>query len=398
MPASTRTLLGWTTYGLALILLAFGTAEVYLRLTFPTPQRYFIWPPNLHVVFEPSDAATPGISGPGHFLTNSLGLRSDEPLPDRERTIYVFGGSTAADVYLDQREAWVTQMQDRLNAQAGQPKTWVGNFGRSSLASLHALLQFEHLVPTLPRSDLFVMLAGANDLQLALKSSYLPNMTLQDHMSWTFSRQPGSGDFWSDLAVVRFWRRLDDWWKRGSLGVTQTHKADGFITWRKCRQTAPAEKLVRTLPDLGLALEEYRKNLNGMVDRAQAYGAPMVFLTQPAMWSDHMAPEDAALLYAAGVGPNNVWCDDQRYFAPEAMAEGLQRFNRVMLDVCRDRGLFCIDLAQRIARNRTNFWDDMHLNEEGANEVSRVVAAEIAANWPRLAALATVRETSEKGR
>jgi lysophospholipase L1-like esterase len=377
----------WLGYGFALVALAVVTAEVSLRFIDPAPQRYFIWPPHMHVVFEPSDQATPGISGSGHFMTNSLGLRSDEPLPDRRRTIYVFGGSTAADVYLDQREAWVTQTQDRLNAMPGQPKTWVGNFGRSSLASLHALMQFEHLVPTLPRADLFVMLAGANDLQLALKSSYLPDMTHADHMSWAFSRQPATGGLWSDLAIVRFWARLEDWRKRGAIGVTQTHRADGYITWRGCRQSAPPENLVRELPDLGPALAEYRGNLNRLVDRAQAYGAPMVFLTQPAMWSDRMDPQDAALLYAAGVGPNNVWCKDLRYYAPEAMAEGLARFNAVMLDVCRERALFCIDLAARVPRSRQIFWDDMHLNEAGAREVSRIVAAEIAALGPRLAAL-----------
>ncbi|MBI1801721.1 MAG: hypothetical protein HYR71_08855, partial [Chloroflexi bacterium] len=63
----------------------------------------------------PSEEGTPGVTGRGRFVTNSLGLRSDEPFPDRQRTIYVFGGSTVVDFFVDQDKAWVQQLQDKLN-------------------------------------------------------------------------------------------------------------------------------------------------------------------------------------------------------------------------------------------------------------------------------------------
>lgn len=378
MTPTVRAVLNGTAYIVGLVVLCLLTAEVFLRFTLPEPQRYFIWPPNMHVVFEPNDEATPGISGSGHFRTNSLGLRSDEPLEDAARTIYVFGGSTAADVYLDQREAWVTRFQDLLNDMPEQPRTWVGNFGRSSLSSLHALLQFEFLVPTLPKADMFVVYAGVNDLQLALKSSYLPNMTREIHMDWTFSLQPGGEGFWGGFAITRFWKRIRDWWSRSAIGVTQTHSADGFISWRKCRQSAPPENLVRDLPDLTPALAEYRENLNTLVDRADENGAPMVFVTQAAIWTDAMRPEDEALLLAAGVGPNNVWCERKEYFAPAAMARGLKMFNQIMLDVCEKRNVPCVDLGSRLAKTGEHFYDDMHFNEKGANAAAVIVAQEIA--------------------
>jgi len=365
---------------LAAIVLA--GSEVFLRFLLPPPpQRYYIWPPNLHVVFNPSDEATPGIKGPGHFIANSLGLRSDEPWPDRQRTIYVFGGSTTADVYLDQAEAWASLLQSYLNQKTGQPRTWVGNLARSSLASINNLLQFEHLIPDLPRADLFLNLIGVNDLQLALKSSYLREMTMDIHMSWTFSQMPVPG-FWASLALVRFYHRIADWRSKTNLGPTQTYNADGYIAWRRCRATAPKAKLVDELPDLTVALNEYRRNLDLLVDRAQTYGAPMVFLTQPAIWAADMALEDAALLLAGGLGPNNVWCDEQRYYTPRALAEGLDRFNQVTLAVCRDRGLFCVDLAALVPKKRENFYDDMHFNEAGARLVARILANAIAERFP----------------
>ena len=121
---------------LASVFLAGGlmlvVAELVLRAWFPVPTRHYVWPPNLRVDFAPSDAATPGVTGRGRFRTNSLGLRSDEPFPDARRIVYVFGGSTAADLYLDQDETWVALVQQGLNRVPGQPRTWVGNLARPS--------------------------------------------------------------------------------------------------------------------------------------------------------------------------------------------------------------------------------------------------------------------------
>ena len=108
----------------------------------------------------------------------------------------------------------------------------------------------------------------------------------------------------------------------------------------------------------------------------------MVFLTQPSIWAARMEPADQAILLACGLGPNNVWCDDQRYYTPRALADGLDRFNKATLEVCRARGLFCIDLAARIPKSRENFFDDMHFNEAGGRLVGRVVAEALAAPYP----------------
>ncbi len=366
----------WATAAYALFVAAFVTVgcEIFLRIILPAPQRYYIWPPGLYVVFKPSEATTPGVSGQGRFRANSLGLRSDEPFPDRKQTIYVFGGSTAIDVFLDQDRAWVQQLQTRLNATPGEPKTWVGNLARSSMATLHNLLMFKYLIPELPKPDLFVNLVGVNDLQLALKSSYLRNMTVDTHMSWTFSEVPNSGSWWHRLALIRFYKRIADWRAKSRLGPTQTYNGDGYITWRRCRAEAPPDRIVDRLPDLNAALARYRKNLNELVDDADSYGATTIFLTQPTIWSDHMAAAEKARLLAGGIGPNNEWCVEHRYYSPRALAEGMAEFNGVLLDVCRERRLFCIDLAAEVPKQAKYFQDDMHFSDAGADLVSGFVA------------------------
>src|SRR5215813_2609327 len=162
-----RTALHRLAYALLVCGLMLVVAELVLRAWYPVPTRHYVWPPNLRIDFAPTDAATPGVTGRGRFRTNSLGLRSDEPFADARRVVYVLGGSTAADLYLDQEEAWAYLVQQGLNKVPGQPRTWVGNLARPSLASVHNLIHFDYLLPELPRADILVDLVGVNDLQLA---------------------------------------------------------------------------------------------------------------------------------------------------------------------------------------------------------------------------------------
>jgi lysophospholipase L1-like esterase len=362
-----------------LVLLGIGltlaAAEGLLRLWYPAPTRHYVWPPHLRIEFAPTDLATPGVTGRGRFWTNSLGLRSDEPFVDARRIVYVLGGSTAADLYLDQEEAWVALVQQGLNASPGQPRTWVGNLSRPSLASVHHLIHFDRLLPELPRADLLVNLMGVNDLQLALKSSYLDAATPATHLAWAFALHPPAGDAGSRLATVRAARFAWQTWRQTRLGFVQTRTAEGYARLRECRQTAPAANLVGVLPDLGPALAEYRRNLLALAERAGVYGAPLLWLTQPTLWDGEMGSAERGRLLAGGLGPIKTWCTHQRYFAPQALAEGMRAFNDVMRDVCRTRGVTCRDLAAALPARAEYFYDDMHLSEAGARRVAELVVA-----------------------
>jgi lysophospholipase L1-like esterase len=362
-------------YVLVLCGVTLAAAEGLLRAFYPAPTRYYVWPPNLRIDFAPTEAATPGVAGRGRFRTNSLGLRSDEPFADARRVVYVFGGSTAADLYLDQEEAWVHLVQEGLNRMPGQPRTWVGNLARPSLASVHNLIHFDHLLPELPRADLFVDLVGVNDLQLALKSSYLDAPTPETELAAAFALRPPEDGLARRLATVRAARFAWRTWRQARLGLVQTRTADGYARLRQCRQTAPAANLVDALPDLAPALAEYRRNLLALAERARAYGAPVLFLSQPTIWARQMGPAERARLLAGGLGPIRTWCTRQRYFSPGALADGMRAFNDVLRDVCRTPGMTCRDLAAAVPPRAEYFYDDMHLSEAGARRVAELVVA-----------------------
>ena len=359
-------------YVLLVWLLLFAVTEGLLRVWYPAPTRHYVWPPGLRVDFLTSAAATPGVAGPGRFRTNSLGLRSDEPFADARRVVYVFGGSTAADLYLDQEEAWVQRVQEGLNRIPGQPRTWVGNLARPSLASVHNLIHFDRLLPELPRANLLVDLIGVNDLQLALKSSYL-EPTPERNLDWAFALRPPEGGVASRLATVRAVRFVWRTWQQARLGFVQTRDGAGYARLRECRQTAPLANLVDVLPDLAPGLEEYRRNLQALAERARAYGAPIVFLTQPTLWAKDMGAAERSRLLAGGIGPIKTWCTHQRYYSPQALAAGMQAFNDVLRDVCRAPGMTCRDLAAALPPRAEYFYDDMHFSEAGAARVAELV-------------------------
>ena len=259
-------------YVVLVCLLLFAATEGLLRVWYPAPARYYVWPPGLRVDFATSDAATPGVTGPARFRTNSLGLRSDEPPADARRVVYVFGGSTAADLYLDQEEAWVQRVQTGLNRVPGQPRTWVGNLARPSLASIHNVIHFDRLLPELPRADLLVDLVGVNDLQLALKSSYI-EPTPERNLDWAFALRPPEGGVAGRLATVRAARFVWRTWQQARLGFVQTRDAAGYARLRECRQTAPP-RISSTSCPTSRRPSTSTAGISGLSPRAPARTAP----------------------------------------------------------------------------------------------------------------------------
>ena len=64
----------------------------------------------------------------------------------------------------------------------------------------------------------------------------------------------------------------------------------------------------------------------------------------------------------------------QPYYSVDAMADGMERYNNVLVDTCRRRGVECLDLAAALARSTDNFYDDVHFTEAGSAEAGQLVA------------------------
>jgi hypothetical protein len=104
-------------------------------------------------------------------------------------------------------------------------------------------------------------------------------------------------------------------------------------------------------------------------------------MTQPAMWKPGLSEELKSLLWFGGVG--DIWSQSGKpyYYSVDALANGMKQYNDVLLRVCRQRGIECIDLAF-LEKDTTIFYDDVHFNQRGARKVSSFLASYFLGQYP----------------
>jgi len=179
-----------------------------------------------------------------------------------------------------------------------------------------------------------------------------------------------SGEAWYRRTAT--WR-LASRWKDRLLGSERVQDVAGDVYrgWRAHRAAASA--LRSELPDLAGALDEQRRNLGTIADLCAEHESRFVLVTHPAVWAPDLPEETRALLWMGGVGDfqNERGCP---YYTIEALAAGLEAYNEAMRAFAVERDLEHVDLAAALASDPALFYDDVHLNEEGARRAAGVLA------------------------
>jgi lysophospholipase L1-like esterase len=362
-----------------------AVAEVLARWLLP--DRYFVYPPGHRETFEPLPEFAPGVSGPSEFTTNALGIRGDPFSPEQRYRLLAVGGSTTICSYLDDSEAWPQLVEDRLDAALGPGRTWVGNVGRPGHTTVQNALQVEKLVRQHPEIDAVILLAGVNDLLIHLALAIDPGsaarilsrrddpIALLESAFSVFPAPDADAAWYRRTGIGRLWAlrrsRLPGrearapWLDPGGLHLRE---------WRSARKQAG--RLRAALPDLTAALDQYAHNLERIADVAAAEGVRPIFLTQPSLWREDLSASERDLLWTGGPPLDRV-APGAEYYSVGALAEGMRRYNARMLEVCRERGVECFDLAARMPRSVEFFWDDVHFTEAGARRVAELVAAHL---------------------
>jgi len=342
-------------------------------------RQYYVWPPNIVKVFRLDSRYVPGIFGDSRFETNSLGLRGDELTPSDTYRILTVGGSTTECIYLDQTKAWPALLQKSLNESHRGHKVWVGNAAMSGRSTANHIAVMRFLPLKALRIDMVVALVGVNDFQRYLSNpDYLTESgDLEQVLFDTFKggiRPPPDASLirgtatWCLLRYVK--HRLAD---RASESNLQDDTGSVLERWRENRRQATD---IRTaMPDLSAGLRSYEDNLNQMADLALAQSVRLIFVTQPSMWRAGLPQELNSLLWMGGIG-NFQEHSGAAYYSPEALADGMERYNRLLLKVCERRGVECVDLSH-LEKDTSVFYDDVHFNESGARKVAAAITAHI---------------------
>jgi lysophospholipase L1-like esterase len=363
------------------VALLIGEAVVQCLLPGLAGRGYYVWPPHFSVVFRPEKGILPGVDGESRFIVNSQGFRGDELTVEHTVRILALGGSATECLYLDQSKAWPRRLQDLLNSHSGHQYVWVGNAGMSGRTSRNHLLAMRYLPLNELRIDMVVLLAGVNDLQSRLSQgdSYPsvatgPQESDEELMAKTFtgmSAPSPEAPFFKKMAT---WQLLKAAWTRVSSDAPQDEAAKIYVTWRKHRQNA--SEMRETLPDLSLALDNYERRINRIIDVAREKSIRLLLVTQPAMWRHDLTKEQENLLWLGGEG-NFQTRSGMPYYSATALEKGLRAYNDVLLRVCRERAVECMDLSSMLQKETGIFYDDVHFNDSGSRRVAEALSRHI---------------------
>jgi hypothetical protein len=353
-------------------------AEVALRLALP--EGYFVWPPNFRETFDVSDDTLKGADAHSTITISPEGMRAD-PMPRSARyRLLAIGGSTTICNYLDDHDAWPHLVQDRLNERLGAGAVWVGNVGRPGHGTHQHRLHIEKLIPQYPEIDGVLNLVGANDMLIRAMWQRDPvpipltTGTVED-LRMAFSVFPGwdaESPWWRRTAIARFliarrWAFSGD----RDVGPLVDSRADLIVNARAFRKQAGG--FLPEIPGLSEGLTSYEQHLNKVVDAAMAAGTRLILLTQPTLWKEGLDPEEEASLWMGGPRFDRM-APGVEFLSVSALADGMARYNEVVLRVCRARRVECIDLAAQLPREGIYFWDDAHFTVEGSRRVAQIVS------------------------
>jgi len=348
---------------------------------------HLVWPPYMKHKNIPAPGVLRGIEGESRFETNALGIRGPDFAEHRknEYRILFLGGSATECFYLDQDEAWPALVGARLPGTADGRKAWTGNIGRSGHGSRDHVMEMRLLVPHL-QADLVTVMMGVNEigLRLAQDAAFNPdflatdeNVAYQIRHAFTVHPDDANQPFYRKGVVGRLLDLDPDAARRKPYQVVDNAGLI-FQRWRDYRRTG---EIVHALPPLEAALEEYARHIEEIARRAKEGGVRVVFITQPALWRAGLSAEEMGTLWMGGIGEYQEK-PGGRYYAPEALAEGLSAYNRTLLATCARDGIECFDLAPLVTQNLSTFYDDCHFNESGARSVAEAVQGYLAQRPP----------------
>jgi len=331
----------------------------------------YVWPPNFGYVFNPDPSIFNGISGESHFTINSLGYRGEKiKNHEEEYRILIIGGSTSECLYLNNEETWPYLLMKSLGETINNKKVVTMNIGKSGHGLRNNLLALKYL-PDYYEPDLIIILTGANDVlfKLSRKDNWQPfNENEYDRTeSYTFSVTPEYS--WKSTIIYRIYKIFELKFKdiKPQDGIGET-----LLENRLKRQNA--DIWINDIPDLTLALDDYEKILERVIELSKERNSSLIYITQPYLYKENMTPEEDASLWM-------TYDFGDVYYPTETMIYSMEEFNKKTLEVCgKHKEVLCIDLEKEVPKTFDYTYDDMHFNENGAKFVAGEIASFVKEN------------------
>mgnify|MGYP001304020477 CR=1 FL=1 len=336
---------------------AFILGEIYVR-TFldyvvPVPwqaERSLTYAPavfarHIFPAEEQTKSEIPGIV----YHINSLGYRGEEfsfEKPAGTLRIIFYGGSSVFDPWCTEGEDWPRRVGDHLRA-AGFSNVETINAGIPGHATFDAvgrLLTEGHLL----RPDYVVLSDTWNDLKYFR----------QEEPILRTLKPIGDG---SDPRL-----RYNNWLDRllGNYSQLYTRLRQQYYDWKY--NIGPEGQMPEWEPttafgDMGPS--QYRLDVETFVDLARNAGSEPVLMIEPRLATADSTEAERARIYYHYVGLTH-----------DGLVAAYERAEAILREVAAEKQVMLIDSSAALHGRDEFFVDHVHLNKEGAEELSRLVA------------------------
>lgn len=297
------------------------------------------------------------------FTTNNMGFRGDSlisPKPADEFRIFLVGGSTTENLYMDDEFGFERQIQEKLQNEVYNKTVKVYNAGKSGDASPdHLAMLGERLVHLQP--DLIVLFPGINDLnRLAADYDYLhyPVLSEGPQRNWIV-------DLKFFLSNFQIMRRLIN-----VLNPEEENARKGiFLTTNYKDKVKEVQELPleSDLPPIDLSI--YERNIESFVGICKIQGIDLLLLTQTYTWGSPDENNLSEWHWMVGIG-------NKRY-PEEKLAMQLNKLNESIIQVSSKDSVELLDLEKLIPKTNAFFYDDCHFNKGGIELSSDLISEKI---------------------
>lgn len=314
--------------------------------------------PNMQRTVDVKTSEIPGYApGTRRVTTDERGYRVSPPLDykgHKGTRIFAIGGSTTADIPLDDESTWTHRLQVQLLALEAQLR--VVNTGVAGLRAANHLATLRDVVKLQP--SLVLILVGANDWNKHIKDQFEPGRgkwhppvlrytilgVAVDNLILSPLRRKVTGRSWADMTLV----------VNSPTALTQDGAKQGLqrATKRVFRPTEVAPGYAADLKRIG--------------ELCQATKLRCVFMTQPHVYRPGLAAGLQDLLWMTP--PYADYTLDM-----ESMSHIASLYNSHLKDFASSGGHGFCDVASQMPAEHRFFYDDIHFTDDGAQRVSELV-------------------------
>jgi len=287
---------------------------------------------------------------------NSLGFRGPEKPKDFSQylSIIAVGGSTTECYYLPDNETWPYQLGEKLNGSLSN--VWVNNAGLDGNSTFgHIVLLEDFLIKIKPKIALF--LVGINDVARDDMNDFDKERNL--------SNSNGLKSVLRHSEIVYLAANI-----ARVFHASRSKISHGIIDFAKARYFTVTDSDIKAETERHRLkyIPAYKERLIKIISLCRANNIEPVIISQPSLigkgFDDITGANLETIEYDKNINGRMQW-------------EILQQYNAAAADVCREKGVFFISLADKMPKSSNYFYDNYHFSGKGAVKVAEIIASEL---------------------